>query len=742
MFEAVFLIISPGVLCVVALVLALACYYRANYKSAVHSLKNSEQLINNLQEGVYRSSLDGRQLSANPALVKINGYDTESELLKAVEDIAVEWYVDPNRRDEFSRILFENGQVTDFVSEIYRHKTRERIWISENANLIWHPRTGKPLHFEGTVRDISDTIARNKSEVLLKNLTDQLPTGLFQLVRSPDRRFTCPYVSKRFRELEDLAEDEEFHADIFVRKIHSDDLNGYLKSLKDSRKYKVAWDHEFRMQTPRGTMEWCRIQANPEFKEDGTVIWYGQLTNINEHRIAQERVNRLAYYDSLTGLPNRTNFVTQLKNRLQNKFVKDSYSAVCFIDLDNFKFLNDSHGHNFGDRLLTGIAERLLENLNGSAILSRFGGDEFVLLLNDLGADQALANQNAEKVTNRLLEAIRRGFVIDGKDCSTSISMGIVIFRVTGSVDAEELLKSADIAMYEAKKRGRDGFVLYDSDTLKTVTENYGLQRDIQVAVKQNQFLLELQPQVDNNGRIKSAEVLARWNHPERGRIMPGQFIALAEQTGQIYHLNEWVLEQTAKIISQWQEDPQLKDVRLSVNISPRQMLDSGFISRTGELLAKYRIKPGHLVIELTEHVMARNPDLVEKSMKRLKNAGIEFSLDDFGTGYSSISQLRQFPFDELKIDGSFVADIGNQEEVRTLVKAILNMADALGLKTVAEHVTSTDQLELLKSLNCDLYQGYLFSPALSVTDFEHLVQVHSPKTSVVDGQGKNVTAL
>ena len=699
LLEAVFLVISPGVLSVFALVLALACYYRAKYKSAANTLKNSEQLINNLQEGVYRSSLDGKQLSANPALVAINGYETESELLKAVEDIATEWYVDPNRRAEFSRILFEKGHVTDFVSEIYRHKTRERIWISENANLICHPRTGKPLHYEGTVRDISDTIAKNKSEVLLKNLTDKLPTGLFQLVRSPDRKFTCPYVSKRFRELDNLGEDEEFHAEIFVRKIHSDDVNGYLKSLKNSRKFRTEWDHEFRMQTPRGTMEWCRIQASPEFKEDGTVIWYGQLTNINEHRIAQERVNRLAYYDSLTGLPNRTNFVTQLKNRLDSKFAKDSFSAVCFIDLDNFKFLNDSHGHNFGDRLLTGIAERLLENLNGSAILSRFGGDEFVLLLNDLGTEQTAANQNAEKVANRLLEAIRKGFVIDGKDCPTSISMGIAIFRVTNTIDVDELLKSADIAMYEAKKRGRDGFVLYDSTALKTVTENYGLQRDIQVAVKQNQFLLELQPQVDSAGRIRSAEVLARWNHPERGRIMPGQFIALAEQTGQIYHLNEWVLEQAAMLLSQWQEDPQLEEIRLSVNISPRQMLDSIFISRIEEMLTQYGIKPGRMVIELTEHVMARNPDLVENSMLRLKNAGIKFSLDDFGTGYSSISQLRQFPFDELKIDGSFVADIGNQEEVRTLVKAILNMAEALGLKTVAEHVTATDQLELLKSL-------------------------------------------
>ena len=179
-------------------------------------------------------------------------------MLKAVEDIATEWYVDPNRRAEFSRILFEKGHVTDFVSEIYRHKTRERIWISENANLICHPRTGKPLHYEGTVRDISDTIAKNKSEVLLKNLTDKLPTGLFQLVRSPDRKFTCPYVSKRFRELDNLGEDEEFHAEIFVRKIHSDDVNGYLKSLKNSRKFRTEWDHEFRMQTPRGTMEWCR----------------------------------------------------------------------------------------------------------------------------------------------------------------------------------------------------------------------------------------------------------------------------------------------------------------------------------------------------------------------------------------------------------------------------------------------------------------------------------------------------
>ncbi len=690
--------------------------------------ENAVKLIENLEEGVYRSSLDGKQLSANPALVKLNGYDTESELLEAVEDIALEWYVDPRRRDEFAELLRRDGVVKNFVSEIYRHKTRERIWITENARLVRHPRTNKPEFYEGTVRDITDTVARRQMDDLIKNLTDKLPTGLFQLVRHPDGTFTCPYVSERFREMENLGENEEFKAEAFARRVHHDDLDASLMSLKTSRKSLCDWNHEFRIYNRNGLPVWCNIQATPERWEDGSIVWHGHLSNVSDRKFAEEQVYKLAYFDPLTGLSNRTHFLEQTADFLEGAGNSNTISGISFIDLDNFKQLNDTHGHGYGDKLLNAVAKRLTQNISGEYLLSRFGGDEFVILFKNLGSNHAEAQKVADRLSQSLLKEIRKGFVIDEVDCPMTMSMGIALFERSPRIKVGELLKSADIAMYEAKKSGRNNVVFHDVSTQKNVTETYNLQRDVQIAIKDNQFELELQPKINSAGRIECAETLIRWNHPERGRIMPNEFIKLAEQTGQIGHLNDWVLKESVGILSSWRHDEALENLVLSVNISARQMLDRQFIEQITIQLEEQNIPPRCLMIELTEHVMARNPELVEENMSKLKAIGVQFSLDDFGTGYSSISQLRQFPFDELKIDGSFVSDITEQSEVQSLVSAILSMAKALGLRTVAEHVTTQDQLELLMSLGCNLFQGYLFARAMPLRDFETFVHANHPK--------------
>ena len=723
-----------SVLLVVSVIVTLAIavlYYRNQSNNRAALLKNSEELLNNLEEGVYRSSMDGKQLSANPALVKLNGYQTEQQLLDAVGDIAVEWYVDPKRREEFSKQLRENGKITDFVSEIYRHNTRERIWISENARLVYNSRTGKPSHYEGTVRNITDVVAREEADHLLSNLTEKLPTGLFQLVRHADRTFSCPYVSAKFRELCGVPEDEEFQAQAFVDQIYQDDVEGYHESLRFSRSKMVDWDHEFRIQNANGEVEWYKIQATPEAGEDGSIVWHGHLDNVTERKNVEAQVNQLAYFDPLTGLSNRTHFLDELRQFLAAEQQSPSFAAMCFIDLDNFKLLNDSHGHGFGDKLLQSVAARLRTHIQPGDLLGRFGGDEFVLILKQLGSDEEQAQGKAGQITQKLLDEIERGFLIDGTECPMTMSLGVAMFARSPEVSISDLMKSADIAMYEAKRSGRNNMMFFDVDAQKSVADTYRLQRDIQIGLKENQFELELQPQIDRTGKIVCAETLSRWNHPKRGRIMPQQFISAAEQTGQIGHLNDWVLKQSVKLLSKWKDDPSLKNLKLSINISPVQMLDNGFVGDIEQLISDYEINPDRLMIELTEHVMARDPKCVSERMNQLRQLGICFSLDDFGTGYSSISQLRQFPFDELKIDGSFVADLTKKQETRSLVKAILNMADALGLKTVAEHVSTHEELDLLMELGCDLFQGYLFSRSLPIKDFEVFAKAQLPEDLV-----------
>ncbi len=703
------------------LALLISIRYEVKLANLTAEADGRRTLIDNLAEGVYRSSLDGKQLSANPALVAINGYDTEQELLDAIDNIATEWYVDPGRREEFSKKLHENGQITDFVSEIYRHKTRERIWISENARLVRHPRTDQPLYYEGTVRDITDEVAKNRADQLLQNLTEKLPHGLFKLVRHTDRSFSCPYVSKRFREMINLPDDVEFDARVFADRVHPEDLKAYEQALKLSYATGVDWQCEFRFKWPNGEYHWCSIQASPEKLENGETVWHGYLSNVDSRKAAEEKVHKLAYYDQLTGLPNRTHFVDFAKKQLAKATKAGSYCAIGFIDVDNFKLLNDSHGHSFGDKLLQEVADRLRSTQPHNGFASRFGGDEFVIMFTDLGSDYDEAKAVLERSSKFLLTKIFGDFTIDNIDCSVTMSLGFSLCDPSLELRIGDLLKSADVAMYEVKRSGRNNAVILDRDLLQKVASKHKLQRDIQAALDCDQFAIELQPKFDASGVMMGAETLVRWYHPEHGRIMPSDFIELAEQTGQVNKINDWVLQRSIEMMAKWQSLPGLRDICVSVNISPRQMLDVRFIAWLKETISQHKLPTHCLILELTEHAMARDPDTVEKHMRELQEIGVRFSLDDFGTGYSSMARLRQLPFDELKIDGSFVADIGDHKASLELVSAILSMAGALGLKTVAEHVTSMEQFKLLSELGCDLYQGYLFSRPLPVSDFEEI---------------------
>jgi len=720
-----------GFLAMAAIYLAL--HFKAKHATLVIKQKSTSELIANLAEGVYRSSLEGKQLSANQALVALNGYDSEDELLTAVDNIATEWYVEPGRREEFSRQLKEEDQITDFVSEIYRHKTRERIWISENARLVRHVRTGEPLYYEGTVREITNSVTKAKSDELLQNLTDKLPHGLFRLVRHSDRTFSCPYVSARFREMTNLSEENEFDALVFANRVHPEDRVQYTQALRKSRLELVDWQCEFRFQWPNGEYHWYHLQAAPERCSNGDTVWHGYVSNIDERRSVEAKVHKLAYFDQLTNLPNRTHFVNIAREQLKLSQQLNSFCAVGFIDLDNFKLLNDTHGHSFGDRLLQAVAVRLSNASEGVNIVSRFGGDEFVVMMTNLGSDYEEANARVKKISQQILNATGGDFKIDGIDCQVTMSLGIALCDPTLNLRMGDLLKSADVAMYEVKKSGRNNALIHDQSMLKQVADRYKLQRDIQDGVEEGQFDIVLQPQFDSIGRLLCAETLVRWDHPEHGRIMPSDFIELAEQTGQICKINEWVLERSVEKITEWQCNPALRDISLSVNISPQQMLDQRFVCWIRELVERYDIPHHSLMLELTEHAMARDPDTVEENMRELQKYGIRFSLDDFGTGYSSIARLRQLPFDELKIDGSFVADIGQQEATLSVVAAILDMAKAMGLRTVAEHVSAQNQVDVLSTLGCDMYQGYLFSRPLPVTDFEDLAASSSAKRQPVD---------
>ncbi|MCO5159703.1 MAG: EAL domain-containing protein [Mesorhizobium sp.] len=694
-----------------------AFYYRQRWLEAADDHRNSRELIEHLSEGIYRSSIDGRQLSANRALVKLNGYDSEAEMLRAVHHIGREWYVDPGRRDEFRRILNEQGHVEDFVSEVYRHKTRERIWISESARMVRHKRTGKPLYYEGSVREITETVKRLKLEQHYQKLISQIPGGLFQYSREPDGSFRILYYSDGFHRLTGLPKGAEAQdAGAFTRLILPEDLDGYFQSLRECHRAFKYWDHEFRIRTPEGVEKWLRASAAPERVGDA-IVWHGYASDISLRKRQEIKIKELAYFDPLTHLPNRRALLDRLAEALQHAQASGRRGALLFIDLDNFKSLNDSQGHDVGDAYLVQVAQRLSACVAEGSLVARIGGDEFVVCIEDAGASDAEASALADRTAEAVLRALSRPHRIGPVEHQASASVGIVLFD-GNEPRVDEVLKRADIAMYRAKASGRNAFAVFDPAATQREQDQFRLHADLHAAIAEDQLRLHYQPQVDQFGRVVSAEALLRWYHPAQGVITPDRFIALAERSGLIKDLGRMVLAKGVATLARWQAERDTAHLRLSINISVKSFGSPDFVPHLRRLIDEHRVDASQLMLEFTEHVMADNQKATAEKMHKLKELGICFSLDDFGTGYSSLAYLRQMPFDEVKIDGSFVADIETRENDRALVRTILAMADTLGLATVAEHVETAQQEALLRAFGCRKFQGYLYAPPLPVDEF------------------------
>lgn len=426
---------------------------------------NAIKLINNLSEGVYRSTLDGRQLSANRALVKLNGYSSEREMLKSVANIEKEWYVDPSRRAEFKQILTRDGFVEDFVSEIKRHKTGERIWITENARLVIDNKSGAPLYYEGTVRDISDSVRKRSAEVRLNKLADIAPGGLFQLRRETDGTYTIPFLSRPFKAMTGVEHSENNDQDKqLLAGVDDRDFPEYLKSLNDSYAKLQPWRCVFRFR--KGLNEpvrWLEINALPEQTIDGAIEWYGFMNDISEHKELVQRIERLAYFDPLTDLPNRRLLMNRLEQAMKISSRRRDHGGLLFIDLDGFKAINDTYGHDAGDVYITKIARRIEESLRESDTVARLGGDEFVILVHDLGVDYEKAKNDSIVVANKVLTNLRRGVELNGVIQSVGCSMGINLFCGTND-DAEDIIKNADKAMYMAKAAGRNRYIFFEAE--------------------------------------------------------------------------------------------------------------------------------------------------------------------------------------------------------------------------------------------------------------------------------------
>ncbi|WP_342129839.1 bifunctional diguanylate cyclase/phosphodiesterase [Hydrogenophaga sp. OTU3427] len=445
------------------------------------------------------------------------------------------------------------------------------------------------------------------------------------------------------------------------------------------------------------------------------------LSDITFRKEAEDKIKALAYYDALTGLANRRTLIDRLSQALASSQRTGQHGAVLFIDLDNFKTINDTLGHDFGDLLLKQVATRVAGEVRASDTVARLGGDEFVVMLSDLSDKADTAASYAKTVGAKLLAAIGTPYTVKASECHTTPSIGITLFHDhRHSVD--EILRQADLAMYQAKGGGRNGLRFFDAAMDAEVAYRAALENDLRAAIEGHQMALHFQPQVNASGALVGAEALVRWQHPQRGLVSPAAFIPMAEESGLILPLGNWVIRAACKQLAAWSTTPGLSDLTVAVNISARQIQQPDFVDQVRAAIHASRIRPRCLKLELTESVLISDIDGIAAKMVALQADGIRFALDDFGTGFSSLSYLKRLPLDQLKIDSSFVRDILVDPSDEAIAKLVISLATSLGLDVIAEGVETPAQRDMLAALGCLSYQGYLFGRPCDAPSFERLV--------------------
>lgn len=558
----------------------------------------------------------------------------------------------------------------------------------------------------------------------LYRYSDQFPGVIFQFRMYPDGQTTFPFISEKVKELFGLPADAlSLDAKPLLDLIDPEDKKSFDEDVDESRRQMTPFETNFRARKQDGTTAWMEARSVPARLADDSMIWHGYFYDVSDRKQSESEIEKLAFYDALTGLPNRRLLRDRLAQALTGSTRDHSHGALVFIDLDHFKNINDSAGHMTGDELLIQVGKRLKQTVREWDTVARLGGDEFVLILKGFPADAASAAARVEKVCEKVREALNEPYELNGFEYTGTPSIGVTLF-FDHDDSLEELLGQADMAMFRAKEDGRNCVRFYDAMMQKKVSERLAMESDLRLAIRKNQLAVHYQVLVDEKGKPIGAEALLRWHCPGRGMVSPAEFIPLAEETGLIESVGYWVLEEVLSRVASWKKrGGVLSQLQVSVNVSTRQFHLPSFCSTVMALLRKTGASPRNLKVEITESALAYDLELVEETLRTLRSMGIRISLDDFGTGYSSLGYLKRLSLDELKIDQGFVRDILDDPNDAAIAETILALASALKLSAVAEGVETKGQLERLVNMGCTRFQGYYFSRPVPVWEFEELIE-------------------
>lgn len=576
-----------------------------------------------------------------------------------------------------------------------------------------------------TMQLAKEVIERQKAEQAsqdalnhLQKIASQIPGMVFQFQLFPDGSCCIPYANEAIRTIyrvspEAVSED----AAPLLAALHPDDLDNFKTSIRVSARDLTPWSQEYRLQFNDAPECWLMGNALPQREADGSVLWHGFITDITLRKAAEEEIKQLAFYDPLTQLPNRRLLLERLEHSIEMRKRDGRQMALLMLDLDHMKAVNDSWGHLAGDELLQQVGGRISARLRRVDTVARLGGDEFVVLLEDIAH-----KDDAAQVAAEIILALNQSFQLSqSNDVQIGASIGISLYPQHGC-SREILMDHADAALYQAKDQGRGCYAYYSEDQSLLTRARIAMETQLRRAIKQGELRLFYQPQVNiASGRIVGAEALLRWQDPVEGLIQPLRFIAIAEETGLILEIGEWVLRETCWQGRHWL-DAGLPPLTLAVNISPQQLRRGDISALVAAILLETGFPAEYLELEITESGLMKDQDKILEILNKLSSQGIHLAIDDFGTGFSSLAYLKRFPLNVLKIDNSFINGICLLQDNIEITSAIIAMGHILGLKVLAEGVETMAQLAFMQEKRCDTYQGYIKSPPVPAEAFVDLL--------------------
>lgn len=706
----------------------IEAWRRAREDEAVKD-KRYRDLIEHIPAGVVVHGRGSEIILANQEASRLLGLSLEQMMGRVAID--PRWHFQHEDGTPFTladypvnRVLATRAPVKHLVVGIQQPEQDRLVWVMCNAFPVLNP-DGDLSQVVVSFTDVTDL---KQAELDLQRSEERLQLVLRGSNDAPwdwDMLSNTLYYSPRWWQMIGYEVDE-LPADtgLWMRLLHPDDV-GKMESLvaRAFTERFESYEMEFRLRHKQGHYVPVLSRGFLTRDADGKPLRVsGTNLDLTERKRAEAQIHHLAFYDALTELPNRRFLVEQLRKALLNSTRSQLLGALLFIDLDHFKELNDTQGHEVGDELLRLVAHRLVGAVRQTDTVARLGGDEFVVMLEGLHADSREAAVEAERVAQKILDALNEPYSIGTHPYRGTPSIGIALFNgECEGVDA--LLRHADLAMYQAKSAGRNTMRFFDASMQAAVEQRVALEANLRDGLLRGELRLHVQPQVDMEGRVIGAEALVRWAHPLRGLLGPAEFITLAEATGLILPLGRWVLERACAQLAQWAHAEETAALTLAVNVSAHQFRDPGFVEQVLAVLAHSGARPSCLKLELTESVLADNLAEVTDKITRLRSHGVAFSLDDFGTGYSSLGYLKHLPLDQLKIDASFVRDVFQDPSDATLVRIIITLARELGLSVIAEGVETDEQRRFLADHGCGLFQGYLFSRPMPIETFGDWLQ-------------------